>query len=334
MYSGAGPMPGILRALNIPDYSLNRTRMKRLFWPIYSAISLFDLKIDILHVHHIPLWQNIRQGAKLAKIPIILTEHAKYSISCSNELQNACRRAARSVDCFTVVSEDLKLFFVKELGIQDKSLTVIPNGIDTKRFAPRPRNQALIDLLPGKFQGKVLVSVGRLAEAKDQITLISAMELLKKQGRNIFLILIGEGEMRKQIEAEVNRRGLANCVRLTGSRSDIDRLLPGADAFVLSSKREGLPMSILEAMAAGLPVIATRVGGIPEVIKDGENGILVQPQDPDALANAICRILDDSEVSSNLARMARIAVEENYSLRSITDAYTRIYLSIIDGASR
>jgi glycosyltransferase involved in cell wall biosynthesis len=113
-----------------------------------------------------------------------------------------------------------------------------------------------------------------------------------------------------------------------GSRSDIDQLLPGADVFILSSKREGFPMSILEAMAAGLPVIATKVGGIPEVIRDGENGLMAPPNDPFSLAGAICRVLDDSEYAGNLGQEARLTIEKNYSLKTITDAYTKLYLSL------
>jgi glycosyltransferase involved in cell wall biosynthesis len=167
-----------------------------------------------------------------------------------------------------------------------------------------------------------------LAEAKDQFTLLSAIELMKKQGRNIYLILIGDGEMRRPLETEITRKSLTDCVHLAGSRSDIDQILPGADAFVLSSKREGLPMSILEAMSAGLPVIATNVGGIPEVIRDGENGILVPSQDPDSLAGAICKVLDDSNYARELGKKARETIESKYSLTTVTEAYSRIYLSL------
>lgn len=329
MYQGPGPIPEILRSRNIPTYHINQTRIKRLLGPFFSVNALARLRIDILHVHHVPNWLHIWRRARLAKIPVVvLTEHAKYSISRSNKLQEACRRAARLADCFTAVSEDLKNYFVKEIDIPAKSIMVIPNGIDTTRFTPGPRNGALLDLLPEGFGRKILISVGRLAEAKDQLTLLSAIEILKKQGRNIYLILIGDGEMRKPLETEIVNKKLTDCVNLVGSRSDIDQLLPGADVFILSSKREGFPMSILEAMAAGLPVIATKVGGIPEVIQDGQNGILVPPQDPVSLANAICRVLDDSEYAGNLGQEARLTIEKNYSLKTITDAYTKLYLSL------
>jgi glycosyltransferase involved in cell wall biosynthesis len=328
MYQAPGLMPEILSSRNIATHNLNQTRVMRLFGPLLPFKALVRLKIDLLHVHHVPLWQRIWQAAKLAKIPVVLTEHAKFSISRSSKLQKACRRAAGAVNCFTTVSKDLKNYFVKEIGIPDESITVIPNGVDTSCFAPGPRNGVLRDLLPDKFAGKVLISVGRLTEAKDQITLLSAIELLKKQGRNIFLIVVGDGELRISLEKEIAKNNLADCVCLTGSRSDVYQLLPGVDAFILSSKREGFPMSILEAMAAGLPVIATKVGGIPEVIKDGENGILVPPQDQNSLANAICSVLDDSEFATNLASRARITVEQNYSIQAITEAYAKIYLSV------
>lgn len=328
MYQGPGLMPEILSKRNVPTYNMNQTRIKRLFGPLLSFKALVGLRIDILHVHHVPLWQKIWQAAKLAKIPVVLTEHAKYSISRSNRLQEACRKAAGAANCFTTVSKDLKNYFVKEIGIHDELITVIPNGVDTSRFAPGPRNGVLRDLLPDEFDGKVLISVGRLAEAKDQSTLLSAIDVLKKQGRNIYLILVGNGEMQIPLEKEIAKNNLADCVRLAGSRSDVYQLLPGANAFILSSKREGFPMSILEAMASGLPVIATNVGGIPEVIKDEQNGILVSPQDQNALANAICRVLDDSTLASKLARRARTTVELSYSIRAVAKAYSEIYLSV------
>jgi glycosyltransferase involved in cell wall biosynthesis len=335
MYEGQGLMPGILSAHNVATYNLKQTRIKRLLGPFLSVNALARLRIDILHVHHIPNWLHIWRPARIAKIPVVvLTEHAKYSISHSEKLQDASRRAAKSVDCFTTVSKDLKNYFINELGISEEAIIVIPNGIDTFRFAPGPRTQTLTGLLPEKFDGEILLSVGRLTEAKDQLTLLSAMEMLKKQGRNIYLIIVGDGEMQERLEMEITQKELTNCVRLLGIRSDVDKLLPGADAFVLSSKREGFPMSILEAMAAGLPVIATNVGGIPEVIKDGENGILVPPQDKVSLANAICRVLDDHKLAASLGGKARLTIEENYSLPAVTKAYEKVYLSLFQRISQ
>jgi glycosyltransferase involved in cell wall biosynthesis len=334
MYQAQGLMPEILSQRNIATYNLKQTRVKRLFGPLLLYKTLVGLRIDILHVHHVPLWHKIWRPTKLAKIPVILTEHAKYSISRSNKLQEACRGAAKTVSCFTAVSKDLKDYFVKEINIPEESIRVIPNGVDIFRFAPGPRNGVLRDLLPDEFSGKVLISVGRLTEAKDQSTLLSTIEILKKQGRNIYLIMVGDGEMRASLEEEIAQKELIHCVHLAGSRSDVPELLRGADAFVLSSKREGLPMSILEAMAAGLPVIATKVGGIPEVVKDGENGVLVPPQDQNSLANAICRVLDDSKFAAKLGRGARISIEENYSIKNITEAYSELYLSVIQRKSQ
>ncbi len=119
MYQGPGLMPEILSGRNIATYNLNHTRIKRLFGPILSFKALVGLKIDILHVHHVPFWQRIWQAAKLAKIPVVLTEHSKYFISRSNKLQEASRRAAEAVNYFTTVSQDLKDYFVKEIGIPD-----------------------------------------------------------------------------------------------------------------------------------------------------------------------------------------------------------------------
>lgn len=332
MYPGRGSMPELLDKRGLPFHNLKRTKRRRVMGPFLPAFALRRLKIDLLHVHHIPLLMAIMPAAKLAGIhSVVFTEHAKFSISRSQKLQKACRTLGVSVDSFTTVSSDLKSYFVNELGIPAEAIAVVHNGVDTTRFFPGDRSEAIESLLPVDFTGKVLMTVGRLSEAKDHITLLSAVEILRKKGTNPYLIIVGDGELRQVIMREIEERRLSSCVRMAGRRSDIDQLLPGTDVFILSSKREGLPIAALEAMSAGLPVVATSVGGVPEAIRDEFNGLLVPPGDPMALAEAINRVCKDKALATGLGRNARKVIEEKFSLDKIAEKYSDIYQNILGG---
>lgn len=330
MYSGDGPMPAILAQRGIPAYGLKRTRVRRLLWPLLPALTLRRLKIDLLHVHHLPLLVAILPALRLAGIgPVVFTEHAKFSISRSPELQQACQRLATKVECFTTVSEDLKSYFVNVLGIPSDIINVIHNGVDTVKFSFRESSATLSSLLPSQFSGAILITVGRLTDAKDHALLLAAMEILKEGQVRPYLLIVGDGELRPFLEKEISRRRLSQFVSLVGNRSDIEQLLPRANAFVLSSKREGLPMALLEAMSAALPVIATSVGGVPEVVRNGFNGLLVPPEDPAALASAIDCICNDNTLAKSLGNNARKTIKEKFSLDKVAQSYSRIYQDLV-----
>jgi len=331
MYPGEGPMLPLLAERGVPSHTLNPSRLFRILGPLVPALKLRQLNVDLLHVHHIPLFNAIWPSVRLAGIrSTVFTEHARFSISKSQRLQRACQKAARRAGRVTVVSEDLKRYFLEELQIDAMAIQVIHNGVDTRRFQPGERTKALSSLLPLGYSGPVLITVGRLSEAKDHSNLLAALQILKGRGETFYLILVGDGELRQAIALEIEKRGLTANVLLVGCRSDTEYILPGADAFVLSSKREGFPLVVLEAMAAGLPVVATSVGGVPEAICHELNGLLVPSEDPVALAEAIHRVCNDKPLAQNLARNARKSAEENFSLERVARAYSNIYLSLLE----
>ena len=195
MYPAEGPMAEVLAARNVESVGLGMTRVRRLLGPLLPAVALRRLGIDLLHIHHVPLFLRIRRAARLAGIrKVVFTEHAKFSISRSPLLQDACRLAADTVSCFTVVSDDLKRYFTSELGIPDDRLRVVRNGVDTGRFQPGERSDALRDVLPDGYQGSVAITVGRLTEAKDHGNLLAAQELLRKRNEAPYLLIVGAGE--------------------------------------------------------------------------------------------------------------------------------------------
>ncbi len=331
MLRSQGGMPEILRDLHVPYKRLNMLWRSIPLESLYFAYLLNKMEVDILHVHHIPLYLRVAAAVRMSRVKgVVFTEHAKFSIEQSKYLQNGCGQAAQHANTFiTVVSHDLKKYFVRNLNIASSSVKVVLNGVDIKRFNPERKNSILRSMLPEDFTGKILMHVGRMAEAKDHKTLLGAMKQIVQKGHDVFLFLVGDGELRAAIEQQISDLGLNQNVNILGMRSDVDQLLLGADVFVMSSKREGLPMVLMEAMSCGLPVVSTDVGGISEIVKDQESGLLVEPDKPDSLAKAIKRILSRPEAGKFMGEQARKIIIENYSLEATAKSYVQLYDQIL-----
>ena len=175
----------------------------------------------------------------------------------------------------------------------------------------------------GTGEPVTILSVGRLRAPKDFVTLVRAMAVLEPG--SACLRIAGDGPDRAAVASEVARLGLGGMVELLGTRSDVLELLAGADVFVLSSDSEGLPLSVLEAMAAGLPVVASAVGGVPEAVRGGETGTLVPPRDSAALAQALVRLVADPALRSSLGEAGRRRVEREFSLERFEREHLELY---------
>lgn len=171
----------------------------------------------------------------------------------------------------------------------------------------------------------LVLSVGRLVSAKDFTTLVEAFSILASRIPAVRCIIAGEGDCRGEIEEAISRLGIGESLVLAGSRGDVPDLLAAADIFVMSSIREGLPVSMLEAMASGTPVVSTAVGGIPDAVANGESALLVAPRDPAALAGAMERVLTDGALRGTLAVRASRVVEERFSMKSAAEALGAVY---------
>jgi glycosyltransferase involved in cell wall biosynthesis len=202
----------------------------------------------------------------------------------------------------------------------EATTVVIHNGVE-----PRPVESRETRSGPCR-----LVTVGRLQAPKDPLTLVRALAALAHGSHET--VIVGDGPDRSAVEAEVRRLGLDSAVRLAGVRNDVAALLAAADLFVLSSRSEGLPLSILEAMAAGLPVVASSVGGVPELVLDGETGLLVPPGDSRSLAQAIERLLADPALRGRLGAAGRARVAEHFDLASTQRAHLDLYRSLLAAA--
>jgi glycosyltransferase involved in cell wall biosynthesis len=229
------------------------------------------------------------------------------------------RFAHRLATHVTAVSETVAETSVA-LGVPRSRVTVIPNGVDLARFdvAPATRTELGLDeRLP------VIGSVGCLERRKDHANLFDALERLASRGLGFQVMLVGDGRERATLERRA--AGLGRTVRFLGERSDVERLLPVMDVFVLSSREEGIPNALLEAMAAGRACVATAVGGTPEVLADGRTGWLVPPANPDVLAVALVEALENRGEAQRRARAAREETARTRSVAAMTRRFEDFY---------
>jgi glycosyltransferase involved in cell wall biosynthesis len=199
---------------------------------------------------------------------------------------------------------------------------MVYNGINPAHFFISKEDKAV-------NAKKTIGIIGRLAAVKDHKNLINAFKLAREKLKNIELMIVGDGPLKQELESYVQEMGLAESVVFTGARRDIAQLLSGFDIFILSSLDEGMPITLLEAMAAGVPVIATKVGGIPEIVVDGKTGFLVPPQAPDKLAEKIYLLLENGKLADLMGKEGRKSVDENFSIGKMVSKYEAIYLAAL-----
>lgn len=293
------------------------------------------LKPDVFHSHNLGPMEG-QWAAALAGVPRrVHTEHGRdtYDLDGTNWTYNLFRRATRPlIHQYTAVSKDLAKWLVETVGVRPERVKQIYTGIDTERFCPGGPKLREIEGAPAGFFADpgafVIGTVGRLAEVKDQGTLIEAFALLRPQEnpRPLRLVIVGEGPMRGKLEGLIAKYQLGAWVWLAGNRTDIPQLLRQMDLYVLPSTVEGISISILEAMATGLPVVATAVGGNPEIVTR-ETGVLVPVGDAGRLAEAIGGLVADPARLRGMGTAGREYVVRECRLESYYGAYESAYLA-------
>ncbi len=283
-------------------------------------------RFDILHAHLAMADSLGRIAGRIAGVPVLMTtEHGKHLWKGGAYLLME-RWLARRTAMRICVSDDIARIRVSREGTPPDRVTVIPNSVDPAPFRGPVRGRAAVMSGFGwDVSDPLVVTVGRLVVAKDYPSLVEAVSLLKKEFPSIRCVIAGEGPCRKDIEDTVRRYGVDDNVALPGARRDIPDLLSACDVFTLSSIREGLPVSLLEAMAAGCAIAATAAGGIPEAVRDGESALLVPPGEPRALAGAIGRLIGGKDLASRLGGNASRVIDERYSAAAVTRRIEEIY---------
>lgn len=286
-------------------------------------------RFDIVHTHLAMADALGRIAAWMAGVPIrITTEQGKYL--WKNRFFLAFERLlVRITDMRICVSKDIVELRRTREGTPKRKLRYIPNSVDLEKFgSPRRGRASVMSEFGWKVDNPLVVTVGRLVSAKNYPMLMEAAASLRESSPDIRFLVVGEGDCREEISGRIRELGLEGTVTLAGSRYDIPDLVAAADIFALSSLREGTPLSLLEAMAARKPVVGTAVGGIAEVIEDGENGLLVPSGDAAAFAAALRRLLEDDDLRRRLAAAGAATVSGKFSARVTTAAVASIYLDL------
>ncbi|GJL67107.1 MAG: glycosyl transferase family 1 [Nitrospirales bacterium] len=304
-------------------------------WGSYVRVwnVLKDMKPTILHTRNLPTMEYAIV-ATLAGVPCrIHGEHGRDihdQYGASLKFRWFRKFVALWIQQFITVSEDLAQWCQSSIGINGRRISQIYNGVDIQRFHPRQGTRP--EIFPKGFAASnqfIIGTIGRLQKVKDQITLMQAFIHLREHfpdsAGHVRLILVGDGPLRADIQQLMEKSRIAEYVWMPGERQDIPDLLRSFDLFVLPSEAEGISNTILEAMASGLPVLATAVGGNTELVIDGDTGSLVPPKDPRAMADAMVRYVEDKELLRKHGKAGRVLSERRFSLEAMVNGYLGVY---------
>lgn len=278
-----------------------------------------DLDGDVVHTHNTRPLLYSAPAARLAGVGAVVHTRHGQRLGASRRQTALFNLACRWVDRVVSVSSD-STELARAQGIAPRRLLTVPNGIDLASLPFREH----------RANGPV-VFVGRLSPEKNVDILLHAIALLRERGSNPSVILAGDGPERARLESLRATLRLTDNVHFIGAISDVPALLNSAGILVLPSRSEGISLALLEAMACGVPVLATRVGGSVEVIEDGVSGSLVASDDPEALADAVDRLLSDPAHARALAAAGRDRVERHFNVRDMVRRYESLYVSILEG---
>ncbi len=278
--------------------------------------------------------------ARAAGVPVRVHGEHGWDVSdpagTRRKFQVMRRAYSPFVSRYVALSAQIESYLAERVGIAPGRIERICNGVDTGRFHPATAGRAALPGCPFTAPGLVLVgTVGRLQAVKDPLNLVRAVALARQQGgaaAALRLVLAGDGPLRGALEAEIRRAGVGDVVWLAGERSDVPELMRALDVFVLPSQAEGISNTILEAMASGLPVVATAVGGNAELVVPGETGVLVPAADPAALADALRLQAEDAAMRHACGAAGRRRVEAGFSLDGMVERYAALYRKLLDEA--
>jgi len=318
---GEGPLAELARREGVPCRVLGNGRKQ--CGIVALARALHEWRADVVHCHGKRAHFRGAPAAALAGArACVLTRHGLGDLGVSPAIRLMEEAIAPLTRRYIAVSEYVRRHTARYRRIVFARSLVIHNGVDTEMFHPKTE--------PGPSGGTVRIGcVARLSEEKRHCDLIRAAATVIRRGTPLRLTLVGDGPLRSPLQALARETGIAEHVEFLGQRVDVPELLRTFDAFALASRSEGLPLTVLEAMATGLPVIATDVGGLSEVVRHGETGLLVRSGDVTALADALQTVASDSEFRSKAGRAGRELAVARFSLGQMVSAHEALYSDLV-----
>jgi len=264
---------------------------------------------------------------------LVVARRVDFSIRHRGDWFGLSRFKYSFADRIVAVSNAVRDVLVRD-GVDAKKIVVVWQGVDVEQVERAPdRNQQVRQMLNIRAGERIVANLAALTAHKGQRYLLAAVPAIRAARPDARIVIFGEGELRGALEAQARALGLGDALLLAGFRppEEIPSILKAIDVFVLSSVEEGMATSLFETMAAGAPIVATRAGGIPEIVRDGETGLLVPPRDPGALADAVVRLLNDAALSRRLAEAAGRFVRAEGRKERMVEETLQVYEELLRG---
>ena len=290
--------------------------------------------VDLVHAHQYTPWFYGALGAcaGFGRPPILFTEHGRHYPDRRRPKRVLFNRLLAPVtDGLVSVSGFVRDCLRDNEGLPESRIRILYNGIDPARFDVRPDRARLREEQGVGPDDPVVGIAARFAPVKDHATLLDAFAIVVRDVPEAKLVLVGDGPLREELEAKVERLGIEESVRFLGVRRDVPELLSTWDVFTLTSWSEGTSVTLLEAMASGLPTVVTRVGGNPEIAVEGETGLMAGRGDSEGLAAAFVRLLRDPELRGELGEAGRERVRRKFTRELMHSAYRALYQELLAG---
>jgi len=310
----------------VPGHEYYKSIKKLPLFTLKFIRFLKERKISLLHSHLFAPITGSCFATFIGGVPHVGTMHDTYTIEEKKSRIHLLRVASIITTQLVTVSEDMREY-LRSLGkFNGDSLKLIWNGVDLDRYSS-PHNSLRLEL-GLELSEIVFICVGRLVKIKGHDILIEAFSKIRSN-EHVKLLIVGDGPNRGMIEKLIDEKNMGKQIQIVGFRNDVPALLGLSDCFVLSSRSEGLSCSIEEAMASGLPLIVTDVGGNRELVIDGECGYLVAANDPDSFAKKMQIMIDNKEKRLKFGEMSRVIAQEKFSIASMVEKYINIYQKML-----
>ncbi|GKS58886.1 glycosyl transferase family 1 [Nitrospira sp.] len=308
----------------LPVYVLPSEGFMNWRWMLACYRLVKQERVDLIQAHEFDANVHGTLVAKWAGIPLVATVHGKNRFFDARRRRWAYRFISKSVQ-MVAVSEDLKNFIVEQTQIPGERIKVIYNGVDEPATFDVADREIFKQGLGIPADHLVVGVVGNLYPVKGHTYLLAAIPEILKRCPNVTFLFAGRGELEVPLKAQARELGIEANVHFLGLRQDVPRLLTIMDLFAMPSLSEGLSIALLEAMAAGKPVVATRVGGNPELVVNGETGLLVPAKDASGLADALVQMLQDAAFRERAAAAAQRHVAQRFTCGAMAGQYTECY---------
>ena len=298
-------------------------------WNLLALLKIYNfLKINHIQLIHLHTAHAHTLGAlagKMAGIPVVVTRRVDFPLA---HLFFSCLKYNLMVDRIIAISEGIKKVLLKG-SVPNSKITVIPSGIDPKRFSNIKNPSYLYRGFRLSPEDIIIGTIAHLTDHKGHRYLIEAIPRILEAFPQARFLFVGEGELRGQLEEMVGKLGIGDKVILPGFREDVPEILSILNLFVLPSHLEGLGTSLMDAMYMKVPIVATTAGGIPEIVEDGKNGLLVPPKSPKILAQAVIKLLKDKSLQKNFSREGRKRVIQEFEISTVVEKIEGVYQQLM-----